>query len=41
MAKMYAYKVDSAYVDVLTKPECKKAKGIPKKSLKRSLTFEN
>jgi len=31
MAKMYAYKIDSSYVDALTKSECKKAKGIPKK----------
>jgi len=38
---MYSFKIDSSYVDVLTKSEYKKAKGVPKKTLKRALNFEN
>ena len=39
--KMYSFKIDKKHLDSKTKLEHKKAKGVPKKTLKRALDFEN
>ena len=39
--KMYSFKIDKKHEDPTAELEYKKAKGVPKKQVKRALNFEN
>ena len=41
VSKMYSFKIDEKHLDSNTKLEHKMAKGVPKKTVKKTLNFEN